>query len=179
MSEFKEKREVIFEKEDAYKSLELTNGWIGNIDTKASFLLAYLSVIMGFVVSHGFPAIFSDKMITPIGFSYLVKVICVIALYLSLVLSVALLLGTLTARIKGQSIKPSLLFFGEISELSLNDYKAKILNRTEDELIKDILEQIHTNAKICAQKSKFYNAGVKMTLLATVLYVMCMILRVF
>ena len=59
MSDPKEKREVVFEKEDAYKSLELTNSWIGNIDTKASFLLAYLSVIMGFVVSHGFPAIFT------------------------------------------------------------------------------------------------------------------------
>ena len=178
MTDSKEKREIVFEKEDAYKALELTNSWIGNIDTKASFLLAYLSVIMGFVVSHGFPMVFSVETAASIGFSYWAKVICVIALYLSLVLSVGLLLGTLTARIKGQRSKPSLLFFGEISKLSLNDYKAKILNRTEDELIKDILEQVHTNAEICAKKSKVYNVGVKLTLLATVLYVMCMILRV-
>lgn len=177
MSDPKEKREVVFEKEDAYKSLELTNSWIGNIDTKASFLLAYLSVIMGFVVSHGFPAIFSVETVAPVEFSYWAKIICVVALYLSLVLAVTLLLGTLTARINGQSSKPSLLFFGEISKLSLNNYKAKILNRTEDELIKDILEQIHTNAEICAKKSKFYNAGVKVTLLGTVLCVVCMILR--
>ena len=39
MAGSKEKHEVMFEKEDAYKSLEITNSWIGNLDTKASFLL--------------------------------------------------------------------------------------------------------------------------------------------
>lgn len=177
MSDSKEKREVIFEKEDAYKSLQLINSWIGNIDTKASILLAYLSVIMGFVVSHGFPAVFSNETVAPIGFCYCVIVICIVALYLSLVLSVVVLLRTLTARIKSQCNKPSLLFFGDISKLSLSDYTAKIMNRTEEELIKDILEQTHTNAEICAQKSKFYNSGVKATLIATVLYIVCIIFK--
>jgi hypothetical protein len=49
------KRELHFEKEDVYKSLELVNGWINNLDTKASFLLAYLVVVLGFVVSNGRP----------------------------------------------------------------------------------------------------------------------------
>ena len=65
MAGSKEKHEVMFEKEDAYKSLEITNSWIGNLDTKASFLLAYLSVVMGFVVSHGVPVVFSTTPTAP------------------------------------------------------------------------------------------------------------------
>lgn len=53
------KRELHFEKEDAYKSLELVNAWINNLDTKASFLLAYLAVVLGFVVSNGRPNLFA------------------------------------------------------------------------------------------------------------------------
>ena len=105
---------------------------------------------------------------------YWAKIICAIGLYFSLILSAVFLLGTLTARINGKGNKPSLLFFGEISKLSLNDYKSKILNRTEDELIKDILEQIHTNAEICTKKSKYYNFGVQFVFVTTVLYIACM-----
>jgi len=60
------------------------------------------------------------------------------------------------------------------SKIIDTEYSSKILNRTEDELIKDILEQIHTNAEICTKKSKYYNSGVKFVFVATVLYIACM-----
>lgn len=91
------KRELHFEKEDAYKSLELVNGWINNLDTKASFLLAYLAVVLGFVVSNGRPNLFTQPVPSPMVFGFVVKVICVIALFLSLALSIVLFLSTLTA----------------------------------------------------------------------------------
>ena len=168
------KRELHFEIEDAYKSLELVNGWINNLDTKASFLLAYLAVVLGFVVSNGRPNLFTQPVPSPMVFGFVIKVICVIALFLSLALSIVLFLSTLTARIKGKEKQHSLFFFGEIASNSLNDYKAKILNRTEEDLIKDVLEQVHTNSIICMTKSKCYNAGVKLSLISTGLYVVCM-----
>lgn len=174
-----EKRKVVFEKEDAFKTLELTNGWIGSMDTKASFLLAYLAVVMGFVVSNGLPSVFKLPVPKPLTTHYIAAVICVIALYLFLVFAVISLLETLIARTKNNSDRKSMLFFGEIATLSLNDFKAKILNRTEDELIKDLLEQVHTNSKICVKKSAYYNWGVRFTFLSTVLYIACMLLEVF
>lgn len=75
---------------------------------------------------------------------------------------------------KGKEKQHSLFFFGEIASNSLNDYKAKILNRTEEDLIKDVLEQVHTNSIICMTKSKCYNTGVKLSLISTGLYVVCM-----
>jgi hypothetical protein len=170
------KREISFEKEDAFKTLESVNGWINNMDTKASILLAYLAVIIGFVVSNGLPDLFTQP--APITFCYIIKVVFVVIMYLSLLSSIVLFLGTLTARIKGNNEKHSLLFFGEIAKNSLNDYKSKILNRTEEELIKDVLEQVYINSKICTIKSKYYNIGVKLTLISTVVYIICMILNV-
>ena len=172
------KREISFEKEDAFRTLELVNGWINNMDTKASILLAYLAVIVGFVVSNGPPDLFAQPAPSPITFCYVIKVVFVVTLYLFLFASIVLFLGTLTARIKGNNEKHSLLFFGEIAKNSLNDYKSKILNRTEEELIKDVLEQVYINSKICTIKSKYYNIGVKLTLISTVVYVICMILNV-
>ncbi len=172
------KREISFEKEDAFKALELVNGWINNMDTKASILLAYLAVIIGFVVSNGLPDLFNQPAPSPVVFFYIVKVDFVVILYLSLFASIVLFLATLTARIKGNKEKHSLLFFGEIAKNSLNDYKSKILNRTEEELIKDVLEQVYINSNICTIKSKYYNIGVKLTLISTVVYVICMILNV-
>ena len=177
MKESQNKRTISFEKEDAYKTLELVNGWINNLDTKASFLLAYIAVIMGF--ASGCPKIFFAEVPDPITTGFVAKMILTIGLFLILVLSVVFLLMTLTARIKNKSGKHSMMFFGEIAKLSLNDYKAKVLNRSEDELIKDVLEQIHTNSIICTKKSGNYNKGVWCALTGTFLYVICMILNVF
>jgi hypothetical protein len=38
-----------FSKEDAYRALEITNSWINNADTKISFALAYMAVLIGFI----------------------------------------------------------------------------------------------------------------------------------
>ena len=171
-------RKTAFEKEDAYRSLELINGWIENLDTKASFLLAYIAVLMGFVVSNGLPSIFNTSVPLPITKDFIGKALCIVLLYLSLISSVIILLLVLTARTKAKSKESSLLFFNEISKMGLNDFRSKVLNRTEEELVNDVLEQVHTNAVICTKKSRFYNWGVKGTFLATITYIGCIMLRV-
>lgn len=176
MKESPEKKQIVLEKEDAYKSLETIIGWIGNMDTKASFLLAYLAVLIGFVVSNGKPNL---PLPSSVEFWYVVKVICVIALYCTLLISVALFFSTLTARIKSKGNNESLIFFGTIAGLPLEKYKSKVLYRSNENLITDVLEQIHINAEICTKKSKLYNAGIITTFLATILYVVCMLLSVF
>lgn len=81
MKDLQEKKELTFEKEDAYKALEVINSWIGNMDTKASILLAYLAVIMGFVVSKGFPRILTFPLPSPVTFTFVLKTICASVLY--------------------------------------------------------------------------------------------------
>ena len=173
------RRETHFEKEDAYKSLDIVNNWISSMDNKTSVLLAYIGVLIGFVVSKGTPSILSDVCKTSLSFIVAFKLVSVVLLYTTIAASVMLLFWALKARVKDFNEKHSLLFFGEISKLKLNDYKSKILNRTEEDLIKDILEQIHTNSMICTKKARLYNHGLVATLISTGLYVVCVLLKVF
>ena len=70
---FKDKREIVYEKEDAYKTLEIINSWINAMDTKASFLLAYIAVIMGFVFTSGIPHVFEVINASNISFLLIIK----------------------------------------------------------------------------------------------------------
>jgi len=168
---------ALFEKEDAYKSLDLVNGWISSMDTKASFLLAYLAVLLGFVVSNGIPRVLSAPNEFETLFSYVVGIGLVVLLYVLILISVALFFGTIRARVNvgGQH---SLLFFGEISKMGLDDYRHRILKRTKEELINDVLEQTHTNARICHRKCKLFNIGVVTTFIGTAIYIICILLNV-
>lgn len=175
----RDKRKIVFEKEDSFKTLEIINGWIGSIDTKASFLLAYVAVVMGFVVSKGVPNVFREPVPSPMTACYVLGLVLVSLLYIALVITVILLMGVITARIKHETNGMSMLFFGDIAKLSLNDYKEKILNRTEEELIKDILEQVHTNSKICLKKAEYYKWSIRFSFISTALYMICMVMGIF
>lgn len=159
-----------YNKEDAYQTLELINFWISNIDTKTSFALAYVAVLMGFAFAHGTPTVFKEIMDTcPPAMASIFKLILVLALYgASMGATIHLFLAVI-ARVKNDSGKTSLLFFGAISEMSLNDYKSKILNMDDKDITKDLLEQVHTNSKICTRKIKRYNSGIVCLIIATVI----------
>ena len=47
-----------YSREDAYKTLEIINGWIGNMDAKISFSLAFVGILVGYIFSNGMPKIF-------------------------------------------------------------------------------------------------------------------------
>ena len=49
-----------YTKEDLYKKLELVNSWISNIDNKISFILGFVGIFIGFIISKGTPDIFID-----------------------------------------------------------------------------------------------------------------------
>lgn len=159
-----------YSKEDAYQTIELINSWINNVDTKTSFALAYVAVLMGFAFAHGTPAVFKELMNTcPPTKEIIIKLILVLALYITSILAVTNLFMAIIARVKNDSGKKSMLFFGTISTMSLNDYKAKVLNMDERDIIKDLLEQVHTNSKICSLKIKKYNQGIIFLIIATVI----------
>ncbi len=151
-----------YSKDDAYHTLDFINSWINNVDAKTSFALAYVAVLIGFVFVNGSPAVFANIQSTEkITSCMLIKAVIVIALYGTSFLSIIFMFLAIKARTNNVSGKRSVMFFGTISEMELNDYKAKTLNMGEKELTKDLLEQIHTNSTICTKKMRFYNIGMR------------------
>ena len=150
-----------FKKDDAYQTLTLINTWIGNIDTKISFALALAGVLIGVIFSGG----------------EILAVILVGTLYCVSFLSAISFIWAIIARIKNPNHSLSIFFFGSIGKMELQNYKDRASSITEQELIEDLEEQIHTNSKICIQKAKWYNMGIKFLLGTVILWFVCMVFR--
>lgn len=155
-----------YTKEDAYQTLELINNWINNVDTKASFALAFIGIMLGFCFTGDLPAAFiSFQKAQNKTIDLWIEVIAVVILITFGVITSTVLLSVLIAKAKNTSGKKSVMFFGTIAEISLNDYKSKTMNMSETDLTKDLLEQVHTNSIICTQKFKRYNTGMVMMII--------------
>lgn len=159
-----------YSKEDAYYTLNLINSWINNIDAKTSFALAFVVVLVGFILEKNPMEFFCENLpVEEVSVDILLKLFLVSALYITSFGAAIFFFLAIVARTKNASGKKSMMFFGTIAAMELNDYKARTLNMDEKNLVKDLLEQIHTNAVICDKKMKYYNIGMRFLLGTTVL----------
>lgn len=170
-----------YSKDDAYHTLELINSWINNVDAKTSFALAYVAVLVGFVFVNGSPAVLQEIVkMESVTRCMVIKAVIVVLLYVTSFLSIVFMFLALKARTEklgwwkriftknvNVSNSRSVMFFGTIASISLNDFKSKTMNMDNKEITKDLLEQVHTNSKICTKKMKFYNVGLFWLFIAT------------
>lgn len=61
--------------------------------------------------------------------------------------------------------------------MELQNYKNEVNQITERKLMEDLEEQIHTNSRICNQKIKWYNNGIKFLLTTIVIWLVCITFR--
>ena len=172
---------IVFKKEDAFQTLSMINTWIGNIDTKISFALALAGVLIGMIFSGGLPDAFQRitqvSKLSELNGGEIFAVLLVGLLYCANFLSIVSFMWTIIARVKNLNNVSSLFFFGSIGAMELQNYRDKANHITEQELINDLEEQIHTNSRICNQKAKWYNNGIKFLLITIVLWFICMAFR--
>lgn len=170
-----------FKKDDAFQTLTLINTWIGNIDTKISFALALAGVLIGMIFSNGLPNAFQRvtevSKLAELNGGEILAAILVSLLYFTSFMSIVCFMWAIIARVKNPNNISSVFFFGTIGKMKLQDYRDKMNQIAESELIKDLEEQIHTNSKICNQKSNWYNKGIKLLLATIVLWFICMTFR--
>jgi len=160
--------EKVFSKDDAYQTLEIINSWIGNMDTKVSFALAFVGVLIGSIFKEGLPNAFkkieSIPNICKAEATDILAVILVILLYGASLLAIIYFILAITARVQTQA--QSLFFFGSINKMQLSEYRNKINSLTEQD-----------NSRICTLKATYYNKGIK-SLIATIgFWFICMIFQ--
>ena len=170
-----------FKKEDAYETLNIINTWIGNMDTKVSFALALVGVLIGVIFEKGMPGAFDRisqvSKLAELSGGEIIAAILVLLLYLSGLTSILCFMLSIIARIKNLNNAPSIFFFGSISNMTLENYKNSVKNMEEKDIIDDIEEQIHTNSRICSLKAKWYNRGIKFLLITVILWFVCMVFQ--
>ena len=169
-----------YEKEDAYQSLSMINAWIGNIDTKVSFALALGGVLIGLIFEKGIPSAFKRiaevSKLAELNGGEIIAAILVGLLYLFSFLSIISFIWAIIARVKNINNVSSIFFFGSIAGMELENYIERANGITEEEVIKDLEEQIYINSKICSQKAKWYNIGVKLLAITIILWFISMTL---
>lgn len=159
--------------ENAKYRLSEVNTWISNFDSKASFLLAYVGILIGFLGTTGIPSVFYATFENSLQINKGFLIFCVVILYLSSVVALALLIMTLLARVKPMDkAKGSTIFFGDISKLKYKDFEELVLKEDEESLLKDITYQVYNNSLIAARKAKCYNYSVVLVVVATILFLL-------
>lgn len=173
-----------FSKETAFRTLELINSWINNADTKVSFALAFSTTILGLIFYNAgsepkalqeFKIAYTDKALC---FHNWCSVVILFLMYFALLIVLICFFLSLRGKIKNTNKRKSIFFFGTIADYSINDYKAKVFSMNEQELEKDLAEQIHINSQICKNKFKWYNRGFLFLIISAILCVICLAFQI-
>lgn len=151
------------------------------MDTKVSFALALIGVLIGFIFEKGMPCAYERIMEVPklaeLSGGDIIAALLVTMLYLSSFITVLCLMLSIVARVKNLNNTPSIFFFGSIGNMTLENYMSAVKDMDEKELIIDLEKQIHTNSKICSLKAKWYNKGTRALLFTIVLWFVCMVFQ--
>lgn len=170
-----------YTKEDAYKTLAMVNTWITNIDTKISFALTLTGVLIGFIFNKGIPSAWKRvsevSKLAELSGGEIIAAILVSLLYIVSFISLLYFMLAIIARIKNPNNAQSVFFFGSIGMQKFPDYIGKINGMSEQDIIKDLEEQIHTNSMICSKKAKCYNMGIEFLMVNIILSFICMAFR--
>jgi hypothetical protein len=132
--------------------LNRVSEWIKFADKKSAFLTAYYSVILGFLISQKEQIV--EELVNYQKYATFFFVVMLICAAISFLVGLFFLLKSVLPRLKNSLTNKSLFYFGSIANMKFVDYSKEIENLTEDEMKKQIVEQIYTNSKIADQKMK-------------------------
>lgn len=168
------------EHEKLSEILDRTIGWTENCDGKASTVLASLGVIAGVLLATDYVKkianIYRFMADNPTFWSVAYLIACAVAIG-TMIVGCLNLIGVLKARIGRNDYTKrgvrgsSLIFFASIAKYEkLDDYKAKLENCSDEQLINDMIAQIYICSVICQKKFDLYKKGLNCTLIGFVAF---------
>lgn len=187
----------IYSKSDAYKTLDMVNMWIGNVDSKISYSLTFIGVLLGFFLTTKKPIEISkvaNKIVKKIGeiystgiqvvlkdieFKDIISVIILVLICIFIFTSVRAVIylykgikGMINPEIYNERglVTSSNIFWNSISNQKYNEFYKNISDLKKNELIKDISSQIFINSNICTEKFENYNKGVEYIVISVIIF---------
>lgn len=152
------------------KTLDRTIGFISNCDSKVSYLLSFVGVIITILLTLKPPKLDFISSVLESNESYWFFGISIFAFILSLfyfLKGVYQLSQALTARTQIHSENSnSMIFFGSISDQQGSNEYLQNIEKDKYSYREDLACQIYINSKICTEKFKKYNKGFKLILLS-------------
>jgi hypothetical protein len=152
-------------KEELENNLDRVHEWIRSADQKASIWLTFIGVYI---------TLMFDKYIN-LATSVYSKIPCNLFLYIlgTIFLLISLYKGFRVIFPKmSHSRRKSLLFFGDIASMSLDDYKEKLDKYENNDFEKDIITQTHISSEIAVSKHANFKESI-------VCFVISMVVMIF
>jgi hypothetical protein len=181
--------ERVIDKGELLEQLDRHLDWIKSCDTKSSIVLAVIGIFITIYTSEKSIEMLNkmvSESIQNINFSNLLFLLLFAISWGVFVYGGYSLIRVLVPRLSKDVVSyegietDSLYFFECVAKNKFSEYKDKVLNRSDNEDINDILSQIYINAKISTKKYSYYSKGIKCTFLGMagilVLYIVGVIL---
>lgn len=155
-------------KERAIYVYDLVNYWISNVDGKVGVACALFSLIFGVLTFIAESMI--GKILLAIDFNenWLIPALVDSALILGVLFWVFSVCKCISAIIPNlgksgipQKKKKYPIFFGDISEIDLEEYKRLMIEGSTEDYFDEIIDETHFNSKIASAKMKKYRSGVR------------------
>jgi hypothetical protein len=169
----------------AFNVLDRIIGFINNCDNKASIVLAGTVTVLAIIFSsegikktvYIVSSILYPQSANPSAGEMIYLIFLLLSMAL-LVVGLILLILVIVARIKTSG--SSIIYFGQISQLKdTSAYKERILSCSQDGLLTDILNQIYINSTICNRKYRYYNRGLRCTMIGFAALIIALAIGVF
>lgn len=153
--------------EYAMKTLERTDSWINNCDSKVSILIGIWGVALTIIlatdsVKTAYTFII-ENLLKNIGVYKGIFIVFAFAILGSYVNTLRHIIHTLLARIDSKKyIQNDLrcnsnIFFGSIVQREYDQYKKSFINEKTEDRMNDVLSQIYINSTIATTKYKNFN----------------------
>ncbi len=155
---------------DAKDTLARIIGFIYNCDTKSGMVLAVSGVLSLILGNSGIINQISNILKNIDKSSWMLETVFIIALLISAYFffyGVYRLSCTISANLVCSN-NYLRTYFVDIAETDVVQYKKSFKEHTRQEILEDLLEQIHVNASVCTKKYRNYNKG-----LVSIRYAIC------
>lgn len=143
----------------AHSILDRNLSWIAAAESKAGFAVAIDTAMLA-----GLATAYADA--ERIG----CLTTTLVALTATLIV-VSVVCAGLVVRPRTDGPKRSLFFFGRIAEMARETYRSELATATNEELLKDLADQIHRNAEIAAEKHTWSRHSINAAFVAGMLWI--------
>ena len=146
------------------RQLDLVLAWVRAAESRLVFLLSLSTAMLGVIT-------ISSQGIA-VWCAWTSAMALIVGIWLTL--GIASCIASVFPRTGGPS--ESLIFFGGIGSLKLEEYKSSVKSRTGDDYMTDLIEQCHINAKIAVEKYQWVKKSMICISLGFVSWVVWLIL---
>jgi len=143
-------------KSELEENLIRVQDWIKSADEKISIWLAFQGVFITLMAPYLFAQTFFVRLLT----FCLPQILILVSGLVFIGYGIFNAVSALVPRLKNSTGKKSLIYFGDISSLNLEEFKKELKLYSQSDYEEDLKKQIYISSKISSKKHKLFRDSI-------------------